>query len=127
LQEVEDVGPVVAYFVREFFDSPENLAVVRALCEAGVNWPEMARANEADQPLKGQTWVLTGTLESMGRAEAKDKLLALGAKVAGSVSAKTDCVVAGPGAGSKLSKAQSLGIRTLDEAEFLAFLKAQAL
>lgn len=122
LQEVEDVGPVVAHFVAEFFSIEENIATVNALIEAGVHWPVQAPSNEVDEPLKGQTWVLTGTLETMGRAEAKDRLLALGAKVAGSVSAKTTVVVAGPGAGSKLTKAQTLGLKTLDEPAFLEFL-----
>ncbi|MFA5630856.1 MAG: NAD-dependent DNA ligase LigA [Porticoccaceae bacterium] len=122
LQEVEDVGPVVAHFVHEFFANDDNLAVIAALREAGVQWPALSGAEEGSQPLKGQTWVLTGTLEAMGRAEAKEKLLALGARVAGSVSANTDCVVAGPGAGSKLNKAQSLNIDILDEDAFLAFL-----
>lgn len=122
LQEVGDVGPVVAHFVREFFETRENLAVIAGLRDAGVHWPPVARPDEASQPLKGQTWVLTGTLESMGRAEAKEKLVALGARVSGSVSANTDVVVAGPGAGSKFTKAESLGIDILDEAAFLAFL-----
>ncbi|MGD9662547.1 MAG: NAD-dependent DNA ligase LigA [Porticoccaceae bacterium] len=123
LQEVDDVGPVVAYFVREFFDASDNLAIIEALRSAGVHWPPMVKPDEASQPLKGQTWVLTGTLETMGRAEAKDRLVALGAKVSGSVSASTHTVVAGPGAGSKLTKAESLGIRVLDETAFLNFLQ----
>jgi len=123
LQDVEDVGPVVAYFVREFFDSSDNLAIIEALRSAGVYWPVMIKPDDASQPLKEQTWVLTGTLETMGRAEAKDKLVALGAKVSGSVSANTHTVVAGAGAGSKLTKAESLGIRILDEAAFLKFLE----
>ncbi|MCK9502958.1 MAG: NAD-dependent DNA ligase LigA [Porticoccaceae bacterium] len=125
LQDVEDVGPVVAYFVREFFDASDNLAIIDALRRAGIHWPEMAKPDAASQPLKGQTWVLTGTLETMGRAEAKDKLVALGAKVSGSVSANTHTVVAGPGAGSKLTKAEALGIRVFDETAFLSFLKEQ--
>ena len=74
-------------------------------------------------PLNGQTFVVTGTLETMGRSEAKEKLQKLGAKVAGSVSAKTSCVVAGPGAGSKLNKAESLGVKVIDEDEFLSLLE----
>jgi hypothetical protein len=77
-------------------------------------------------PLAGQTWVLTGSLELMSRDVAKDKLESLGAKVAGSVSAKTHCVVAGPGAGSKLTKANELGLKVLDEEAFVAFLKGTA-
>ena len=78
-------------------------------------------------PLAGQTWVLTGSLELMSRDVAKDKLESLGAKVAGSVSAKTYCVVAGPGAGSKLVKANELGLKVLDEEAFVAFLKGQGI
>ena len=79
----------------------------------------------AEQPLHGQTWVLTGSLQIMSRAEAKDALLGLGAKVAGSVSAKTSQLVAGPGAGSKLRKAESLDIPTMDEQQFIEFLQVQ--
>lgn len=122
LQEVEDVGPVVAHFVAEFFSSEENITTVNALLDAGVHWPVLESSEEDSEPLKGQTWVLTGTLETMGRAEAKDRLLSLGAKVAGSVSAKTSVVVAGPGAGSKLNKAQALGLKVMDEPAFLEFL-----
>ena len=123
LQEVPDVGPVVAHFVREFFDNSDNLAVIERLREAGVSWPRPVARDAGSRPLEGQTWVLTGTLDTMGRSEAKEKLQALGAKVSGSVSAKTDTVVAGPGAGSKLSKAEKLGIAVLDEAGFLELLR----
>jgi DNA ligase (NAD+) len=87
----------------------------------GVNWPDI-EVSDQQKPLDGQTFVLTGTLEIMPRSEAKAALMALGAKVAGSVSKNTSCVVAGPGAGSKLTKAEELGIKILDEGEFLAFL-----
>ncbi len=127
LQEVGDVGPVVAHFVREFFDNEASQKVVAELQAAGIHWPDMEPASAADQPLAGQTWVLTGTLESLSRTEAKEKLLKLGAKVAGTVSAKTDCVVAGPGAGSKLTKAESLGVRVVDEQAFLAMLRDNGL
>lgn len=127
LQEVEDVGPVVAHFVREFFDSDDNLAVVDQLLAAGVHWPDPVPTSPDALPLAGQTWVLTGTLDTMSRTEAKEKLLALGAKVAGSVSAKTHCVVAGPGAGSKLNKAESLGVAVIDEPRFVELLKSQGL
>ena len=126
LQEVDDVGPVVARHVREFFANADNLAVVRGLMAAGVHWPDPAPP-AGEQPLAGQVWVLTGTLEAMSRAEAKDKLQHLGAKVAGSVSAKTQCVVAGPGAGSKLGKAAELGIAVIDEAALLALFRTHQL
>ncbi|TNF08078.1 MAG: NAD-dependent DNA ligase LigA [Gammaproteobacteria bacterium] len=119
LQEVPDVGPVVAHFVWEFFQQPENLRVIESLKGVGVHWPAPAPADASQQPLAGQTWVLTGTLESMGRAEAKEKLQQLGAKVSGSVSAKSTCVVAGPGAGSKLAKAREFDIPVMDEAALL--------
>jgi len=123
LQEVADVGPVVAHFVREFFDARDNLAVVEGLRRAGVSWPDLDPAAAEGQPLKGQTWVLTGTLATMSRAEAKERLQALGARVSGSVSASTDCVVAGPGAGSKLNKAEALGLEVLDEDAFIHLLE----
>jgi DNA ligase (NAD+) len=122
LLEVDDIGPVVAKHIVDFFRNPDNLSIIQALREAGVSWPDIDQNSQALQPLKGQTWVLTGGMEIMCRAEAKDRLQELGAKVAGSVSAKTAQVVAGPGAGSKLSKAQSLDIPVMDEAEFIAFL-----
>jgi len=122
LLEVDDIGPVVAKHIVDFFRNPDNLSIIQALREAGVSWPDIDQNAQASQPLKGQTWVLTGGMEIMSRAEAKDRLQAMGAKVAGSVSAKTAQVVAGPGAGSKLSKAQSLDIPVMDEAEFIAFL-----
>jgi DNA ligase (NAD+) len=124
LQEVADVGPVVANFVAEFFQQPHNRDAVTALKAAGVTWEDRDQpVNTADLPLKGLTYVLTGTLETMSRDDAKAQLLALGAKVAGSVSAKTDYVVAGPGAGSKLQKAEELNIPVLDEAGLLALLQ----
>lgn len=113
--------------VREFFDSPENAQRARAieqqLRDFGMHWQSEKKVAEG-LPLAGQTWVLTGTLEVMSRDVAKAKLESLGAKVAGSVSAKTHCVVAGPGAGSKLAKASELGVKVLDEAQFLDQLKA---
>lgn len=113
--------------VREFFDSAENAQRARAieqqLREFGMHWESEKKIAEG-LPLAGQTWVLTGTLEVMSRDVAKGKLESLGAKVAGSVSAKTHCVVAGPGAGSKLAKASELGVRVLDEAQFIDQLKA---
>lgn len=122
LLDVDDIGPVVAKHIVNFFSNPDNLSIIQALRESGVNWADIDQNAQASQPLKGQTWVLTGGMEIMSRAEAKDRLQALGAKVAGSVSAKTSQVVAGPGAGSKLTKAQSLDIPVLDEAGFLEYL-----
>jgi DNA ligase (NAD+) len=124
LLEVDDIGPVVAYYIRDFFRNPDNLSIINALRESGVSWDDIDISAQDSQPLKGQTWVLTGGMEIMSRAEAKDRLQELGAKVAGSVSAKTSQVVAGPGAGSKLTKAQSLDIPVFDEEQFLAFLKS---
>jgi len=112
--------------VREFFAQPENarraLAIEAQLRDFGMHWQSEKKAVEG-LPLTGQTWVLTGSLELMSRDVAKDKLESLGAKVAGSVSAKTHCVVAGPGAGSKLAKANELGLKVLDEEAFVVFLK----
>ncbi|MCW9051730.1 MAG: NAD-dependent DNA ligase LigA [Motiliproteus sp.] len=122
LQQVPDVGPIVARHISVFFQQPHNLESVDALIAAGVRWPEEQPKEAAAQPLLGKTYVLTGTLESLGRSEAKERLEALGAKVSGSVSKKTDCVVAGPGAGSKLAKAQTLEIPVIDEAGLLALL-----
>ncbi|GAA5317256.1 MAG: NAD-dependent DNA ligase LigA [Candidatus Pelagadaptatus aseana] len=114
LQEVADVGPVVAHFVQEFFQQSENLDVIENLRQKGVHWADI-EVSEAEEPLQNLTFVITGTLETMGRSEAKEKLQELGAKVAGSVSAKTHCLIAGEKAGSKRSKAEELGIRILDE------------
>jgi DNA ligase (NAD+) len=122
LLEVDDIGPVVAKHIVNFFNNPDNLSIIDALRDAGVSWSDIDQNAQPSQPLKGQTWVLTGGLEIMSRAEAKDRLQELGAKVAGSVSAKTSRVVAGPGAGSKLAKAESLDIPVLTEEEFVAFL-----
>ncbi|MEX0603195.1 MAG: NAD-dependent DNA ligase LigA [Marinobacter sp.] len=122
LQSVPDVGPIVAGHVRSFFDQPHNQETIDALKSAGVEWQsETITASEC--PLKGQTWVLTGSLPRMTREEAKARLESLGAKVAGSVSAKTTCLVAGEAAGSKLTKAEALGVKTLDDAEFVRFLE----
>ena len=122
LLAVSDVGPVVADHLRQFFDSPSSLAVVAQLREVGVSWPDLELAGAADLPLAGQIWVVTGKLEQLGRDDATAQLQALGARVAGSVSARTTCVVAGPGAGSKLGKAVELGIEVIDEGALLALL-----
>lgn len=126
LQQVEDVGPVVAHYVAEFFQQPHNAEEIAALQQAGVHWePEVQE--EGTQPLAGQTWVLTGKLEILSRSEAKDYLQRLGAKVAGSVSASTHTVVAGPGAGSKLNKARDLALPILDENALMVMLREQGI
>ena len=124
IQEVPDVGPVVAGHVAVFFASAAHTAVIDALRRLGVHWPALPQRSAAARRLSGQTWVVTGTLAGMSRDEATDALVALGAKVAGSVSKKTTGVVVGADAGSKLKKAQQLGIPILDEAEFLKLLKS---
>jgi DNA ligase (NAD+) len=121
LIEIEDVGPVVAKHIVTFFNQSHNLEVIDRLLDAGVDWPQEQK-QQSDSELAGKTVVLTGTLEQMSRSEAKEKLLALGAKVAGSVSKKTDYVVAGRDAGSKLTKAESLGIMVVDETVLIDWL-----
>ena len=125
LEQVPDVGPVVAQSIVEFFAQEDQRSLVTKLLEAGVTWPAIEVVAQEKLPLAGQTWVLTGTLESLSRNVAKHRLVALGAKVAGSVSAKTTVVVAGPGAGSKLEKAQTLGIEVRTEAELLTLLESR--
>ncbi len=121
LEDVADVGPVVAANIAAYFANAETLGVVTRLQEAGVSWPDLPVTTSDDElPLAGQTWVLTGTLEQLTRDEVKVRLQRLGAKVANSVSKKTHQVVAGPGAGSKLSKARSLEVPVVDEAGLLA-------
>lgn len=115
LLQVRDVGPVVAQSIRTFFDQPYNREVVEQLRACGVHWTEGAPEARLALPLAGKTVVLTGALPTLSRDEAKDLLEAAGAKVAGSVSRKTDYVVAGSDAGSKLEKARELGIAVLDE------------
>ena len=126
LLQVSDVGPTVAQSIRTFFDQAHNREVVEQLKACGVHWKEGVAIAGASLPLMGQTFVLTGTLQTMGRDEAQAKLEMLGAKVAGSVSKKTHAVVAGTEAGSKLEKAQALGVAVLDEAAFLALLASHA-
>lgn len=122
LLQVADIGPIVAHSLHTFFAQAHNREVVQALRTAGVQWPEGDALAPTEMPLAGLTVVLTGTLPTMGRDEAKDRLEALGAKVAGSVSKKTSYVVAGAEAGSKLEKAQALGVPVLDEAGLLQLL-----
>ncbi|NOT12923.1 MAG: NAD-dependent DNA ligase LigA [Methylococcaceae bacterium] len=119
LLKVPDVGPVTAQHLVDFFKDAYNKGILEKIIAAGVNWPEQPANPEQPQMLSGQTWVLTGTLERMTRQEAKALLESLGAKVAGSVSKNTDCVLAGVDAGSKLAKAEALGVEVIDEATFL--------
>lgn len=124
---VQDVGTVVATHVRNFMEEESNREVIRQLVEdIKVHWPqiEVVKAEEIDSPFAGKTVVLTGSLTQLTRDEAKDRLTALGAKVSGSVSKKTDLVIAGEAAGSKLAKAQELGIEVIDEAEMIRRLDA---
>ncbi|RLA49651.1 MAG: NAD-dependent DNA ligase LigA, partial [Gammaproteobacteria bacterium] len=124
---IEGVGPVVAQHIVTFFRQAHNLEVLDKLFnQANINWPRNRQPNDSQgpsQPLSAQTWVLTGTLTSMSRNDAKQQLQSFGARVAGSVSAKTACVVAGESPGSKLKKAQDLGVHIMDEAEFCAMLE----
>ena len=123
LEAVNDVGPIVAKHIHTFFRQPHNLETLQALIEAGITWQE-SEVTQGPTPLEGQTWVLTGAMESMTRDEGKARLQALGAKVAGSVSKKTTCLVAGEAAGSKLTKAEQLGVEVIDEATFIERLAA---
>ncbi|WP_261228208.1 NAD-dependent DNA ligase LigA [Serratia entomophila] len=128
LKEVPDVGEVVAKHTRHFLDETLNQKVINELvgAEIGISWPAsvVVVAEEIDSPFAGKTVVLTGSLSQLSRDEAKDRLTALGAKVSGSVSKKTDLVIAGEAAGSKLAKAQELGIAVIDEAEMIRLLGA---
>lgn len=126
LQEVDDVGPVVADHLRQFLDSPSAMAVVAALREAGVHWPEVdaPRRAAASGPLAGETWVVTGKLETLTREDATAALQSLGARVSGSVSTRTTVLVAGAGAGSKLARAGKLGVAVIDEQSLLERLRA---
>jgi len=125
LEKVDDVGKIVAQHIVTFFRQKHNQEVMQALLAAGIIWPEVQAKAKQSLPLEGQIYVLTGTLTRMGRNEAKQALQALGAKVSGSVSKKTDYVVAGESAGSKLTKAQELGIAILTEDELLSLLDAR--
>ena len=123
LTQVSDVGAIVATHVRGFFDEQHNVDVVNALIEQGINWPALSAPSKDEQPLADLTYVLTGTLNTLNRNDAKARLQQLGAKVAGSVSAKTDALVAGEKAGSKLTKAQDLGIEILSEEDLIALFE----
>ena len=121
LEEVEDIGPIVAEHISAFFENKDNLSLIEKLKKVGIKWPTVD-VGASERPLEGQTFVLTGTLETMSRSNAKTKLSGLGAKVVGSVSQNTNFVVAAPGAGSKLTKAEDLGVKIMNEEEFLFFL-----
>ena len=123
LTEVSDVGPIVASHVAAFFQQENNRQVIRALSAAGVDWQALEEQG-GEQPLAGETWVLTGAL-SMPRIQAKSLLESLGAKVTGSVSAKTTTLLAGEAAGSKLTKAQKLGVNIISESDFVEYLESQ--
>jgi DNA ligase (NAD+) len=123
LEEVADVGPIVAKHIVTFFSQSHNQEVINDLLMAGVHWPDVEIKTE--QPLQGKTFVITGTLDSMKREEAKQRLLELGAKVSGSVSKKTDYVIAGSDPGSKAEKARKLKVEVLDEAGFLSLIGNQ--
>jgi DNA ligase (NAD+) len=122
LQQVSDVGPVVATSIVRFFAEPHNVEVIEQLRAGGVHWPEGESVAVVNSPIAGKTFVLTGALPTLTRDEAKDMIEALGGKVAGSVSKKTDYVVAGAEAGSKLEKARDLGVSILDEMQFRELL-----
>ena len=124
LLEAPDVGPVVAQSIAHFFREPHNREVIAAMRKLGVSWPETAVMRPSSLPLAARTFVLTGTLAGMTRDEAKERIEALGGKVAGSVSKKTDYVVAGSEAGSKLDKARELGVAVLDERGLLELLQS---
>lgn len=122
LLQVNDVGPVVAQCLRQFFAEPHNLEVIRALRDTGVAWSDVAVAAPVVGALAGKVLVLTGTLPTLSRDDAKALIEAAGGKVSGSVSKKSDFVVAGADAGSKLEKAQQLGIAVIDEAQLQSML-----
>lgn len=123
LLAVNDIGPIVAKNILTFFNQPHNIEVIEQLKSAGIHWPAIKKKSADELPLAGKTFVVTGTLETMGRNDAKAALQDLGAKVAGSVSKKTDCVVVGENAGSKEIKAKELGIKIIDEAALIELLK----
>jgi DNA ligase (NAD+) len=125
LVEVSDVGPIVASHVAAFFQQEDNRLVIQALRDAGVDWQAL-EDKSGEQPLAGETWVLTGAL-SMPRIQAKNLLESLGAKVTGSVSAKTSTLLAGEAAGSKLVKAQKLGVNVISESDFVEYLGSQGI
>lgn len=122
LEEVDDVGPIVAAHIHRFFAGEQNKLLIKRLLDAGLHWDNQDNQVSTEGPLAGQTWVVTGKLESMSRDEAGSLIRRRGGQTSGSVSKKTDVLLAGPGAGSKLSKAQSLGIKIVDEEAFLTLV-----
>lgn len=122
LQKTPDVGDITADLIFEFFRAEHNLEVIDRLIKSGIVWEKVSNEPVGNQPLQGQSWVITGTLTSMERDEAKAKLQGLGAKVSGSISAKTTALLAGEKAGSKLANAEKLGVKVVTEDEFLAML-----
>ena len=125
LTEVSDVGPIVAAHVAAFFQQEHNRQVIQALSDAGVKWQAL-ETQVGKQPLAGEIWVLTGAL-SMPRIQVKNLLESLGAKVTGSVSAKTTTLLAGEAAGSKLKKAEKLGIKIISESDFVEYVGSHGL
>jgi len=123
LQQVPDVGPVVAKNIVTFFMQAHNLEIIQALIDVGVTWPAKAKINNKSSRLKGSVYVLTGSLDGYSRTEAADELKALGAKVTASVSKNTTAVIAGANAGSKLRKAEALGVKVLNEKDLLTLLQ----
>ena len=123
LLQTPDVGAITAELAYKFFRAPHNIEVITALREAGVYWDKVEQVVAEGLPLDGQTWVITGALDSMARDEAKAKLQALGAKVSGSISAKTTALLAGDKAGSKMAKAEKLGVKVVGEEEFLVLVR----
>ena len=120
-----DVGPIVAGHIRDFFDDPVNAETVDALIAAGLTWEPFAVLSDTDSRFAGKTVVVTGTLSSMTRDEATSLLRAMGAKVTSSVSSKTDFLLAGENAGSKLEKAKALGVTVVREAELVSVSAGQ--
>jgi len=123
LQQVNDVGPIVASHIVSFFKQQHNNQIIEALINSGISPILPAKISEDALPLTGKTYVITGTLSDIGRSEAKSQLEALGAKVSGSVSKNTTALIAGEKAGSKLTKAQNLGVEVLDEEGMKKLLK----
>ena len=125
LQLVDDVGPVVAANIIHFFEQPNNNAVIRDLIDQGIHWPDVAEPDRVNElPLSGQTFVITGTLDGLSRDQAALMLKQLGGKVSSSVSAKTTAVIAGEKPGSKVAKAESLGVDVLNQTQFEALIAA---